>query len=220
MNSISLVRYRQWFIPANAKSYKKLVKIGFPSTRIHEDSVGVLKLLLQKHELKAKIYKWQKILREFYEMISTEWKSIDYRDSEFSSKRLLFFTTKKSGRDYALKDANKIKERIDKFFRRYGFSIEITISELRGIVKVSADFTWSEHRPPIIPVDVPAIETKQNILQMGFHRLLVSHDKKFFYWTLEIKSGDNWCRVTSSKCLLEQVTDPLPLISTLMSVYN
>lgn len=219
MKSIQLVRYRQWFIPVNVKSYKRLKRIGFPVTRIHEDSVPVLKLMLHKYAMTAKVHKWKDMLKKFYHSMKGVWQKAEHVDSRLSSERMIFFTLKKKDKEQGLKQARVIVEKSEKFFRRYGFTVQTDVADVRGIIKVTISFSWSNSRPPVIEFDHVG-NTEKKILQMGNHRILTTKDPKFWYWYLEVKTGDLWKPVTSGKCLLEEVTDPLPLISSLMEVYN
>ncbi|QDH83473.1 hypothetical protein [Achromobacter phage Motura] len=218
---IGLIKYRQWLIPAGGKSYQKLVDLGFPITRIHEDSQELLSYALKKKGMTAKVTKFQKVLSKFQDEVCEWWMSRDpeRRECRFEKKAWVFKTTKKSASVKGLKDAERLKSKLEDFLRRWGFIATATVSEAHGLVKVQCAIAFSE-KPPVITVKDTPNEAPRKILQFGFTRFVswTIHGK--FHWRLETQTGTEWVFLKEGSCLVTEVCDPTEHLKSLMEVFN
>lgn len=220
MTTLILVKNRDWYIPANAKSYKILVKLGFPVMRLHKDSKAILLLQTKKHKVNVKVVQFRDVLKQFQEAITKSWKTNDLRDVKMRARSIEIFVTKRKETENARKDLEEAKLKIDKFLRRWGLAGEAIYSEARGLSKLYADITFSNHRVPVLQVSKDPHQAKKNIVELGNFRLMSLVDGKMFHWWLEVKTGPKWSLVKYSKCLLTEITDPTGLISDLIVGYN
>lgn len=218
---IGLIKYRQWLIPAGGKSYTKLVELGFPVTKIHEDSQELLSYALKKKGLTARVTKFQKVLDKFQDEVADWWidRDSDRRECKLDKKSWIFKTTKKSAHTKGLKDANKLKEKLEFFLRRWGFCSEVTISESHGLVKVQCALVFSD-KPPVISVKKVPDEAPRKILQFGFTRFVSWIVNNKFHWRLETSSGAEWVLLKEGYCLITEVCDPTEHLKSLMGAFN
>lgn len=219
---IQLVKNGKWFIPYNRAGYKALAKLGFPCTRIHDDARGALSLVLNKKGIDVDVIPFIDIRRAFQEKIKTAWLR-DYEDqwdAKFTSSSMTLRTRKRVGKEDALKRMTRLKPRIEDFLTRWGLTGEVICSESSGTCKLYVSYKWSTHRPPVIKVARDVLNDKKQIIQLGAYRILTSTDKRKFYWWLEAKAAAGWQPVKHGQCLLTEVSDPTPLLRTLMVAYN
>lgn len=220
MTTLILVKNRDWYIPANTKSYKILVKLGFPVTRLHKDSKAILLLQMKKHKVSVRVVPFSEVLKKFQDSLALTWKTNELRDAKMRARSIEIYVTKRKETVEAKKDLEEVKLKVDRFLRRWGLAGEAIYSEARGLSKLYADITFSTHRPPVLQVAKDPQQVKKNIVELGNFRLMSLVDGKMFHWWLEVKTGPKWALVKYSKCLLTEITDPTGLISDLIVGYN
>lgn len=217
--TLKLVRLKTWFIPADRESYQLLVDLGFPTTKIREESRGPLSLILKKKQIDVSVVKFKDIRDKFFNAVADAWLKHPGRLATVGVTSLTLETKKKSALDKAMKSLPKYKSKIEQWAERWGMHVTMTESELRGMLKLRIDFSVSE-RAPVIRLKSSVTDEPQQILEFGNHRLLVSTSSQFFHWRLEAKAGTAWKHVTGSKSLLTEMTDPTKFIGSLLTAYN
>lgn len=219
---IILVRHGKWYIPKDRGSYKNLVKLGFPCTRIHEDARGALSLVMKKREAEVEVVPFKDIRKDFQDKAAAHWLKTDTKQRTVSMKSgsITLATTKRAATAQGLKDLERMRPTIDEFLRRWGLSGDVVISEARGLCQLYVAFTQSRLRLPVIRTKKDVLNQSKAVLQMGTHRLLTSTDRTRYYWWLEIKAGPTWVPLQHGSCLLTDVTDPTKHIGDLMVAFN
>lgn len=213
---ILLVSYKQFFIPANARSYKALCELGMPSTRIHKDLIPLVKsaAVAKGYELRGKL--WSAVLERATEKLSTFWQSVDAHCAvEFHERQWVFSTTKASAYQAARAALPKLEKSIREFFNRWGFVGEFVPSESRERIKLAVTFQMSETRMPSIGIRKDVAQIEPQTLTLGFNRLSLRRDRNMLHWTLEQQSGTQWIERISSSCTLDAVNIPVAFFGLL-----
>jgi len=214
-NVLRLVKHKSWFIPGNASTYKTLTGLGFPTTRISEDAIGILKLVLSKHGIQARVEPFSAIRDKFFDAAGEWWISNGGRAKIQNTTASFRIEVSDENR----KRAEKLSSKIAEFKDRWGLTGEVTISELKNTIKVFFELT-NAIRNPIIKTKVKAENEKRAVLELGNFRISTSTDRQFFFWRVETKCGSEWKPHFQSKCLLTEVSDPTAFLGNLMVAFN
>jgi len=214
-NILRLVKHKTWFIPGNAATYKTLTALGFPTTRIHEDAIGILKLVLSKKGIQARVEPFSAIRDKFYDAAGEWWHAKGGRAQ--IKQTTLSFRIESS--DPNRKLCEKLKDKISEFRDRWGLCGDVTISELKNTLKVHFEI-GKAIRNPMLRTKVKAEQEKRAILELGNFRISTATDSQFFFWRVEVKCGSEWKHQFQSKCLLTEVSDPAAFLGNLMIAFN
>lgn len=213
----TLVRYNQWFIPADAASYKLLCTIGITSTQFHEDMLGVIKLQCQKKNIALRGRKFNSVMQEFEDYIAEFWNK-KHRQAEIGKSRWIF-RANKTAYEGAKKRRGPLETKIRQFFERWGFDADFVFTENEGSsLKLVVDFKKRKAIPVITVADVP--EENERTLTIGNHQIKLSQDRRFVYIEVLTKCGSDWKRVLFSRALHEEVSDPGLFIGALIESYS
>ncbi len=212
---LKLVSFKSWFIPADSRTYKALAKIGFPATRIHRDSLSVLKLVLKKHGHQAYVEPFSVYRNAFLDK-AAEWCKRNGNKCKVGPKSQTYrFPLTEEGKNHA----RKIERNTRDFWTRWGLTGDITMSESASYVRVNCELA-AQTRNPVIQVKRMAERERRSVLNLGTHRLCTSTDSRFLLWELDVKTGPEWRPLRSGKVLLTEVSDPSGVIGDLMIAFN
>ena len=212
---LKLVGYKTGFIPADRKTYRILKSIGFPTTRIHKDSLDILKLVLKKHGYGATVEPFSSVLDRFQDAAGEWCSKHGYRARMAKTEQSYRFPKTEIGK----KHARKIEQKTRDFWVRWGFTGEVSLTETDQYIRVVC-IQGKALRAPSIQIKQRAELSERHILELGNYRLCTSTDRDFFLWELEIRTGPIWKPFTKGKLLLENVSDPTNLIGDLMIAFN
>lgn len=215
----TLVKYNQWYIPADSETYKILVTLGMSSTQLHEDMIGVLKLMCSKRNIVLKGRKFRKVLAEFQETIEQFWTKQKHRTAAFDNGRWVFRANKTAYAKAKKKGAGLLENKLRRFFERWGIDADFAFSENAGSsLKLVVDFK-KRKGIPVIPIDVVA-EEQEHALTIGNHRIKLAQDRRFLYFEIQTKCGSEWKRILFSRARHEDVSDPRLFIGSLIESYS
>ena len=212
---LRLVSYKAWFIPADRKTYRTLVSIGFPTTRIHRDSIAILKMVLKKHGHRAVVEPFAVHRDKFYDAVA-DWCDRHENKCRIAEKSQVYrFANTELGK----KHARIIEKKTRDFWTRWGFTGDISLTESATQIRVNCE-VHKVMRNPVIALKNPIEQNTRHIIDLGTYRFCTSTDSRFLLWELEIKAGSEWKPYTRGKQLLTHVTDPSGVIGDLLKAFN
>lgn len=212
---LKLYSHKSWFFPADAKTYKVLSGIGFPTTRIHKDSISILKLVLKKHGHSAMVEPFSVRYEKFLNSAAEWCHRYGYKCKVKSSEQSYRFPATQEGRKHAALMITKTRD----FWTRWGLMGDINEQELASSIRVVVVLSKAT-RNPVVKIKKKAELEKRNVLELGTHRLCTSTDNRFLLWELDVKTGPDWRPLARGKQLLTEVSDPSGLIGDLMIAFN
>lgn len=191
-----------YYVPANRRTYNRLVKLGLPSTQVLEETRAVLSLVLRKRKIPASMVSYSRVRERFFSKIEGVWVG-EGRTAVFKGHTVTLNARAGSSKDKLIARVEKL---LYDYAYRWGLSPDINITTTkRGRVKVYADLRPSKLRTPVITVSSDVVSQEKQELKLGSHRMLTMVQGKFLYWWLEAKSGSEYSTITYGKCLLTQV---------------
>jgi hypothetical protein len=240
---IRLTLIKQWYIPADTKSYKLLRKLGVPLTQMHKDFLPTLKLLLQNHDIRAKAVKFHdEILNPFLDEVGQTWLKKHPGLKCTIQARTMVFEGDAESLAVARETVPKLETALRKFFSRWGYRSTFEYSELKGRCKYSVEYWFDPERQPIIVLENEAQDLPKVSLKLGNLRLQFAFDDPkgkvvetrrpnqerpdkhvqvgYVHVTVESKQGGNYTAIQSTRCTYSEVSSVLPLIVALMRVPN
>lgn len=216
---ILLVKYKQFFIPADAAAYRALTVLKMPATRIHEDLIPIIKDAAVRHGYELRGKRWTAVTAKAEKKLSDFWTGLHENCVvEFRSRQWVFSTNKPAAYTKARAALPKLEAAIRDFLNRWGFKGEFIPSESRERLKLVVTFRMDIQRMPevVMRKDVAAIEP--TTLTFGFNRIHVRVDGKYWNWTLEQATGSTWTERFASRCLINEVGDPSTFVKALIEV--
>lgn len=220
---IRLVRYRNWLIPKNASDYRKLHRLKFPSTKIHEDTIPSIALLAKKKGVRIKAVRFaESILKPYFQQLSDVWGVEQGFSSSYTSKEFQFWTTSPKCAERALEHFPDLEESIRAFLVRWGFESEFQYSEARGRHKLVVSYWFSKLRKPeiLIKDTIPLEEQSPQVLELGNHRITLSSEGGWLLWKLETRTGDSWAHIVGARCKHRDVSDPSAFFTSIVGAFN
>lgn len=244
--SIRLTKVKEWLIPADAESYKVLVKVGVPLVRMHMDMWPTIKVLLTKKKIKAEPVNFvDDIYDPFMERVGTEWKKGNFFDCTLTSKELVFETTKKTAYKKALARIPALEACLRRFFDRWGYAATFIMDEHRGKIQYRVQYKHSQDKLPVIPLETPPEAIPETKIQFGFTRLIFKFNDRNGQKThrvagaqgsegrnvavskgpeielrIEISQGGKWIPYRTTSCLYTEVSNVMPLMLGLAHIVN
>ena len=215
---VTLVKYNQWYIPADAQAYKILRELGLTSTQLHEDMLGVLKLMASKKGIVLQGRNFKRVLSEFVKTIESFWNT-KHRVAVMDNGRWTFRANKTAYEKAKKKSVGLLETKIRRFFERWGIDSEFTFTENEGSsLKLVVDFKKKKGIPVIAVTEVP--EEQEKALTIGNHRIKLSQDRRFLYFEVLTKCGSEWKRILFSRARHEDVSDPGLFVGALIDSYS
>lgn len=217
-SEVRLVKYRRWYIPADAESYQTLVGLGMASTQIHEDMIPALKLVCKKNKIVLKGRTFKSVQDEFLETLIPRWERPGRRIQIRKGRITLSASGKgyRKGKKFGIPRSRNL---IAKFCERWGITLTISVTENEGkSIRLVADFS-KEDRAPVIDI-IPLAEDNPVVLDFGRHRLRFAQDGKYLvsYW--ELKGADDWSVLRTFRTLPSEMADPTNFVAALLDVAN
>lgn len=144
---IKLTKIRQWYVPADAESYRALHKLRLTNVRYHEDFLPTLQLLTRKHHIRAQFVDFNTIQNEFLDRVTATWTKNPARKL-FSTRNTLRFESKDLKN--ALKVFPEVEKCLQRFFRRWGFSASFEFSQTPTRAKLVVQYQLDKEKQPVI----------------------------------------------------------------------
>lgn len=167
---IELVKVKSWFIPADATSYKILRQLGLPLTKIHRDSVPLMKLATEPRGIKAHARNFSELLEKRLDQMGQAWKSKPGRTCKLTETRLSFTApaSDKNRRDVIFIDTS-----FSKFCQRWGFKYVAEYSERDDKIRLVVDYSFDPGRNPVIDLAEQVKTPTVFELALGFTKIKI-----------------------------------------------
>jgi hypothetical protein len=228
---IRLTRIKQFYIPADTDSYKVLVKLGVPFTKIPVDFLGTLKLLTDNHNVRgAEVPFREDILEPFKDKIARAWTK-KYGKCLITSKEMSFKTTKPEILEDAKKAVEKLEDLLRQFFNRWSYKVSFEYSEARGRLHFHVKYWFDPDKGPVIPLETDPVELQPVQLRFGFTRITLKFDQQqnegsrsenigYVHIQVEVSQGGKFSTIHSSRCTYSQISSVKPMLLALMNIAN
>lgn len=211
---IRLTKIKQWYLPADVKSYKRLRKAGVPLLRFHERMLPTVAMIAKRSGIQAEEVSFKEtILNPFLDRLSSEWTKLhEDTDVEINSKTIILKTTHADAADEVEPVFKDLEACVERFFERWGYSYTFEVSKKRGKYLVHVNYWYNDSKQPIVHVeDDPEKQTTIELV-LGFLKLTLTMDDTHISTVVHTSCGGNWTPVHSSRCLYSQVTNLQPFI--------
>lgn len=211
---MKFVKFSGYYIPANKRTYKKLVSLGLPTSQVKEETRAALSLVIRKRNLQATMVNYSKVRQRMFtrikEALSKQGVKVESRGNTLSINA--------RPNSLSTRQIEQVETQLLRFADRWGLNPDVTVSTSKqGRVRIYANVTPSARRTPIIEVSKSVESMEKQVLNLGTHRLQTLLKDNFFYWWLDIKTGDTFKNVTYGKCLQSEVTGQAELMKTLLT---
>jgi hypothetical protein len=239
---IRLTKIKQWWLPADAESYSILKDAGVPLIRFHVDFLPTLKLLTDKHHIRAKeVHFKSEIMDPFMDLMGSTWNKKPHCRATIGSRTMKFETLKPEAFAKAKESLPKLEALLAGFFTRWGFNHRFEYSESRGKCRLNVEYFFDSTKLPVIPLHTEPGTLPKIQLKLGFARLtftfdnydsktvtlpprrgqqegVAEHKIGYVHLTVEVSQGGVFKPIYSNKCLYSQLSSVKPLIAALMTV--
>jgi hypothetical protein len=221
---IELIKIKQWYIPADSRSYDTLRSINVPKLKIHRDFLPTLKLATSIHHVRATSVDFNIILGSRLDLMGSKWKSKKGRNCRLTDKRLVFLAPCS---ELNRKAIASLEGSFAKFCTRWGFKCVSNYSEQNDRLKLVLDYEFDPARNPVID-ESDQIETKDYELVLGNTKfnLTFGHQKfgKAFppLTRIEIfdKAGTIWKSVHTGTCVDQQIGDLSQFLIAMSNLFD
>lgn len=215
---LKFVRFSgNYYIPANSRTYKELVKLGLPNTRILEETRAALSLVLRKKNIQASMVPYRLVRDKFHARLRDMWTGPGLTCT-FKGHAVTLNARPDS---YSEKTLARVEKLLYNYAYRWGLNPNVTITTTKkGRVKIYADLKPSKLRIPVITVSKDVVSQEKQELLLGSHRLLTLVQGRFLYWWLEAKTGPSFVPLTYGKCLLSEVGGQYEHIRNILSSFQ
>lgn len=244
--TIGLTKIKQWYLPVDAEAYNMLKQAGVPLTRIHERIMPALRLLTNKHKIKARLVDFMaEIYNPFMDRIGATWNKHENRICSLRARELRFETVKQSAYTKAKAALPHLEECLRRFFDRWGYKAIFTYSESRGKIRFVVNFHLDANKEPIIPLVEPPAEAPVIRFKLGFtrisirlgkpnqaiyHRTRAGNDEDSVRYMvtkapeveirIEVSQGGKWAPIHTSTCLYSQISSVAPVLLGMAQIVN
>lgn len=145
---VRFTKIKQWYIPADAESYRMLHRCRITAVRHHEDVLPTLRLLTRKRNLVCELVPFNELYSEFMDKVTYAWTKVPGRRVQ-ASHGLLVFESKASPAQ-TLKVCPRLEACLRRFFRRWGFNADFEFSQTATRTKLVVTFAWDKDKLPVI----------------------------------------------------------------------
>ncbi len=246
--AIKIIRFtkiKQWFIPADADSYKVLRDSGIPLTRLHQDFIPTIRPVLQSRGVRVKQVDFkEEILHPFLDKVGTSWSKKPHTKSLIQARAMLFEVVHADGLVVGRQTAPKLQDVLSKFFSQWGYCMTFEVSESKGKLRIAVEYWFDPEREPIVVLAEAPEERKPLRLKLGNLRISFVFDEfesqtvrvrkaglsddapardhriGYVHTTIESRQGGQFKSIFSSRCKYSDISNVLPLVAALMDVPN
>lgn len=206
---VKLTKIKQWYMPADTLSYKRLRKAGVPLLRFHEDMLSVVAMIAKRKNIHAELVSFKEtILHPFMDRISDEWRKL-HEDTavKIDSKAIRLSTTHSDASESVEPVIEDLRQCIARFFERWGFNFDFEASVKRGKHLIHIDYWFADSKLPVIHLEDDPAEQQTFELELGFLKLSFTTDDKYLNTTVHVSQGGIWSVFYTSRCLYSQVAN-------------
>ncbi len=231
----NIVRIGERYIVADNDSYNILREASFPATFIPLGMMESARTLLGYKDVQFNEQDFdQEFLLPFIKRARASWGAkSDAFASQFQPGMLLLDAAQ-SGSEAARLMAPKIESVMARFFSRWGFKHTFEVSESRGKVRISVEYSADDKARPILELEKDAKDLKKFEIELGGFKIGISMDDPrgriestsagkdvhigYVHVDLSIKQGGNFVPYHSGCCTYTEVSSVLPMIEALVKI--
>jgi hypothetical protein len=231
----NIVRIGERFIIADKDTYHLLRANSFPATSIPLNMMESAKTLLSYKDVEFKEQDFdQEFLLPFIKRARASWSAkSDAFTSQFQAG-MLIMDAAPAGADEARKMAPKIESVMAKFFSRWGFKHTFEVSESRGKVRISVEYSIDPKARPVLELEKDTRDLKKFEIEFGGFKLGLSMDDPrgriessgngkdvhigYVHVDIAIKQGGTFIPYQSGRCTYGEVSSVLPMIAALVQI--
>jgi hypothetical protein len=176
----------------------------------------------------------QEFLLPFIKRARASWGAkSDAFTSQFQAG-MLILDAAPAGADAARQMAPKIESVMAKFFSRWAFKHTFEVSESRGKVRISVEYSADPKARPVIELEKDARDLKKFEIELGGFRIGLSMDDPrgriessgngkdvhigYVHVDIAIKQGGTFIPYQSGRCTYGEVSSVLPMIAALVQI--
>lgn len=217
---ITLTKIKQFYMPVDAKSYKRMRAAGIPLLRFHESMLETVALLGKLKKLKATLTPFKDgILNPFLDRLSDDWKSL-HEDTrvKIDSKSIRLETTHADASEKVEPVIEDLRQCVQRFFERWGYSFSFEASTKRGKHLIHIEYWFSESKLPVIHLEDDPVTQLNFDFVCGWMKFSFNTDDKYLNVTVHTSHGGQWQVQSTTRCLFSQVSNVMPMIAGLLSL--
>lgn len=231
----NIVRIGERFIIADKDTYHLLRANAFPATSIPLGMMATAKTLLEYKGVEFKEQDFeQEFLLPFIKRARASWGAkSDAFTSQFQAG-MLIMDAAPAGADAARQMAPKIESVMAKFFSRWGFKHSFEVSESRGKVRISVEYSVDPKARPVLDLEKDTRDLKKFEIEFGGVKIGLSMDDPrgriesngngkdvhigYVYVDIALKQGGTFIPYQSGRCTYGEVSSVLPMIAALVQI--
>jgi hypothetical protein len=231
----NIVRIGERFIIADKDSYNLIRANSLPSTSIPAAMMDTARTLMAYKDIEFKEQDFdQEFLLPFIKRARASWGAkSDAFTSQFQAG-MLILDAAPAGADAARQMAPKIESVMAKFFSRWAFKHTFEVSESRGKVRISVEYSADPKARPVIELEKDARDLKKFEIELGGFRIGLSMDDPrgriessgngkdvhigYVHVDIAIKQGGTFIPYQSGRCTYGEVSSVLPMIAALVQI--
>lgn len=231
----NIVRIGERFIIADKDSYNLIRASSFPATSIPAGMLDSAKTLLAYKGIEFKEQDFDhEFLLPFIKRARASWGAkSDAFTSQFQAG-MLIMDAASAGAESARQMAPKIEAVMAKFFTRWGFKHTFEVSESRGKVRISVEYSVDPKARPVIELEKDARDLKKFEIEFGGFKIGLSMDDPrgriesngngkdvhigYVHVDIALKQGGTFIPYQSGRCTYGEVSSVLPMIAALVQI--
>lgn len=231
----NIVRIGERFIIADKDSYNLLRASSLPATSIPVGMLDSAKTLLAYKGIDFNEQDFDtEFLAPFIKRARASWGAKgEAFTSQFQAGMLILDATS-TGAEAARQMAPKIESVMAKFFSRWGFRQAFDVSESRGKVRISVEYSVDAKARPVIELEKDARDLEKFELELGGFKIGLSMDDPrgriessgngknvhigYVHVDISIKQGGTFVPYQSGRCTYGEVSSVLPMIAALVQI--
>jgi hypothetical protein len=231
----NIVRIGERFIIADKDSYNLLRASSLPATSIPVGMLDSAKTLLAYKGIEFNEQDFdQEFLAPFIKRARASWGAKGDAFTSQVQSNMLIFDAAPAGADAARQMAPKIEAVMAKFFSRWGFRQAFDVSESRGKVRISVEFSVDPKSRPVLELEKDSKDLQKFEIEFGGFKISLSMDDPrgriesrgngkdvhigYVYVDISIKQGGTFVPYQSGRCTYGEVSSVLPMIAALVQI--
>lgn len=217
---IRLTKIKQWYMPADVVSYKRLRKAGVPLLKFHENMLPTISMIAKRKGVTAELVSFKDtILNPFLDRVSDDWRGLHEDTScKSDSKTIRLTTTHRDAAEHVEPVLEDLRKFVGQFFERWGYKFTFEVSKKREKLLVHIEYWFSNDANPVIPIKDDPIGQQSFELTLGFLKLSFTTDDTYLNVVVHASRGGFWAPIHTSRCLYSQISNIQPTVEGLLKL--
>lgn len=217
---ITLLKNRQWLIPATDDDMKLLLKLNLRLTKFDVDFLPMLRLMAKTKGEKVQVKDFYvEVFDPMLKKLESFWTKTDGHIIKYDKNRIKLIAR------YSKESVQKlrvIENKLLAFFERWGYATEFIPSESKTRASLTIDYILEKEKMPLIIQNDREHEPDFNpaIMEFGSYRFIINKHNDCYGFSFEEKIGAQWEIVRSvSKVNLKDIKTSR-FVSVLFELFN